>query len=106
MGSDGFTSPPPVFKTDRLLAVSEDGEDTFPVDPNTEFQALVNQNKWDQRFSGVDPMSWRGGGEDGGVGTESRTTEGKGLRVFTSTHGCTTLSACQRAESSRDVCPN
>lgn len=59
MGSDRFMRPPPLFKTDRLLAVSEDGEDTFPVDLNREFQTLVNQNKWDQRFSGVDPMSWR-----------------------------------------------
>lgn len=60
--------PPTLFKTDGLLAVSEDQEDSFPVDLNRRFQALVNQNKWRSALLHVEPMNWRGEGEVGVTG--------------------------------------
>lgn len=74
----------PLLKTARLLAVSEERENSFPVDPHREFQALVNQNKWDRLFSALTQLA----GDEGvrwGCQDGVRKTEGSGrLCVFTS----------------------
>lgn len=83
--SDRFMSFTALSKIDTFLAVSEEREDSFPVDPNREFLTLVNQNKRDHWFL-VDlleeAVSWMESG-------------GQRECVFTSTLGCTTLSAGQ-----------